>query len=70
MLRALFVHRGEGWFGLRTGIVASVDGVEGLVRRLDEVVRGSDRHTDISMRAGVDGAGNGQGQDGVPVMLD
>lgn len=38
-LRALWIDRGDGWFGLRTGIVASVDGVEGLVTKLDELVR-------------------------------
>jgi len=38
-VRALWVGRGEGWFGLRTGVVASVDGVEDLVGRLDQLVR-------------------------------
>ena len=37
-LRALWVDRGEGWFGLRTGIVASVEGVERLVGKLHELV--------------------------------
>ena len=39
-LQAFWVDRGEAWIGLRTGLVASADGVEGLVTRLDELVRG------------------------------
>lgn len=38
-VRALWVGRGEGWFGLKTGVVASVDGVEDLVGKLDQLVR-------------------------------
>ena len=38
-LRALMKERGEGWTGLRTGIVAGVDGVAEVVRRIDAVVR-------------------------------
>lgn len=38
-LQALWIDSGEGWFGLRTGVVASVDGVEGLVGKLDELIR-------------------------------
>ncbi len=39
-LRDLWVGKGEDWMGLRTGIVAGTEGVEVLVGKLDEVVRG------------------------------
>ena len=80
-LRALWLDRGDGWFGMRTGIVASVDGVEDLVRRLDELVRGF-AGTDVkgdgsSAVANANDTGDGhmqerdkkQGQD-VVVVLD
>ena len=38
-LRNLMNGRGEGWQGLRTGIVAGVDGVADAVRRIDDIMR-------------------------------
>ncbi|KAI9850326.1 MAG: mediator complex subunit [Thelocarpon superellum] len=46
-LRALMLDQGEGWKGLRTGIVATMDGVADALRRLDDVVRTAG--TDASM---------------------
>ncbi|KAI9876507.1 MAG: mediator complex subunit [Pleopsidium flavum] len=64
VLKAMFVDRGEGWFGLRTGIVASVGGVEGLLRKLDDVVRGAAAGESNTELIG------GAGEDGVVVVLD
>lgn len=58
-LTALFVDRGYEWFGLRTGIVAGVDGVEALIRKLDEVVRGPEvPDTETNQGKGGEGSGS------------
>ncbi|KAF2176366.1 MED14-domain-containing protein [Zopfia rhizophila CBS 207.26] len=38
-LTALFREKGEGWLGVRTGIVAEIDGVQNAVKKLHETVR-------------------------------
>ncbi|OCL02626.1 MED14-domain-containing protein [Glonium stellatum] len=39
-LKVLYKEQGNDWVGVRTGIVAGLEGVEEAVKRLDEVVRG------------------------------
>lgn len=39
-LKTLYRDQGSDWIGVRTGIVAGLEGVEEAVKRLDEVVRG------------------------------
>ena len=40
-IKALFNGHGDGWEGKRTGIAATVDGVEGLLTKIDELIRGA-----------------------------
>ncbi|SLM35989.1 Mediator complex, subunit Med14 [Lasallia pustulata] len=64
-IKALFNGHGDGWEGKRTGIAATIDGVEGLLKRIDELVRGA-KATEAPDEKGTT---NGEGQEGRDVVV-
>lgn len=63
-IKALFNGQGKGWEGKRTGIAATVDGVEGLLNTIDELVR-SAKAPEGPVEMGRTG---GEGQEGHDVV--
>ena len=64
-IKALFNGHGDGWEGKRTGIAATIDGVEGLLKRIDELVRGAKAPEAPDEK----GTANGEGQEGRDVVV-
>ena len=64
-MKMLFTGHGDGWEGKRTGIAATVDGVEGLLNKIDELVRG----TKAPEADGETGTTNGEGKDKSAVVV-
>lgn len=64
-IKALFNGHGKGWEGKRTGIAATVDGVEGLLNTIDELVRSAKAPEAPAER----GMTDGEGQEGRDVVV-
>lgn len=64
-VKALFSGHGDGWEGKRTGIAATIDGVEALLHKIDELVRGAK----APEAPGESGTTNGKGQEGHDVVV-
>lgn len=64
-IKALFNGHGDGWEGKRKGIAATIDGVEGLLNKISELVR----EAKTPEAPGERGTTNGEGQEGRDVVV-